>query len=218
MILRLLRGLLKKSQSPAQQNQFDRWFACKGDRTLRVEYDLNSESVVFDLGGFEGDWSSDIFSRYCCKIFIFEPVPAYATNIEKRFSRNPGITIYPIGLSSESILSNLSICADASSIYKKEGRQIKISLVNAMDFIREHGVSHIDLMKINIEGGEYDLLECLIENNFVYNIGNIQVQFHDFIPSAKKRLAEIQKQLKKTHYLTYEFPFVWENWCKRDKS
>ena len=72
----------------------------------------------------------------------------------------------------------------------------------------------IDLMKINIEGAEYDLLEHLIENKFVENIKDIQVQFHDFVPNAEARMKNIQAGLSKTHYLTYQYPFVWENWRK----
>ncbi len=25
----------------------------------------------------------------------------------------------------------------------------------------------------------------------------------------------IQEQLQQTHSLTYQFPFVWENWCRK---
>jgi len=67
-------------------------------------------------------------------------------------------------------------------------------------------------MKINIEGSEYDLLEHLLETNYVKIIKNIQVQFHDFVPNAEKRMKRIQEKLQKTHYLTYQYPFVWENW------
>lgn len=67
-------------------------------------------------------------------------------------------------------------------------------------------------MKINIEGGEYDLLEHLIVSGFVRNIDNIQVQFHDFVDDAEHRMAVIHKNLAKTHRLSYQYPLVWENW------
>jgi hypothetical protein len=40
--------------------------------------------MVFDVGGYEGQWSSDIFSKYVCHIHIFEPVPEYAEQIASR--------------------------------------------------------------------------------------------------------------------------------------
>ena len=67
-------------------------------------------------------------------------------------------------------------------------------------------------MKINIEGGEYDLLEDFIQSGEIKKIINIQVQFHYFITGAKTRMRKIQKSLRKTHVLTYQYPFIWENW------
>ena len=68
------------------------------------------------------------------------------------------------------------------------------------------------MIKVNIEGGEYDLLEFLIDSNYIEIIDNIQVQFHDFIPDAEERMKNIHKKLEKTHFLTWQYPFVWENW------
>ena len=46
------------------------WYQENQDDTLRVDYDLNSNSLVFDLGGYKGDWSDEIAARYCCNIYI----------------------------------------------------------------------------------------------------------------------------------------------------
>ena len=81
--------------------------------------------------------------------------------------------------------------------------------------MRQNKIERIDLMKMNIEGGEYDLLDHLIETGFIRNIENIQVQFHDFVPEAKQRMMKIQKELSKTHRLTYQYIFVWENWRRK---
>lgn len=200
--------------SPAKK-RFTPWFRDNGDKTLRMEYGLNEKSVVFDLGGFEGQWASDIFSRYCCWIHIFEPVEEFALNIEKRFARNNKILVHKFGLSNENTEARISVEQDGSSTFKggKNGRDIR--LVKAVDFMRENHITHIDLMKINIEGGEYDLLDHLIETGFIKDIDNIQVQFHDFVPNAEQRMTIIQEKLNNTHELTYQYPFVWENWAIR---
>lgn len=67
-------------------------------------------------------------------------------------------------------------------------------------------------MKINIEGAEYDLMEWIISEGLVKKIENIQIQFHDFIENAEARMVNIQNLLGRTHYLTYLYRFVWENW------
>jgi hypothetical protein len=70
----------------------------------------------------------------------------------------------------------------------------------------------IDLLKINIEGGEYELLEHIIEKTLQNKIRNIQVQFHTWIENCEDRRKNIQDILRKTHKLTYNYDFVWENW------
>jgi hypothetical protein len=70
----------------------------------------------------------------------------------------------------------------------------------------------IDLMKINIEGGEYDLLERLIETNMISRIKNIQVQFHDVAPDSLSRMLAIQTSLLKTHSNIFNYKFVWDSY------
>lgn len=79
-----------------------------------------------------------------------------------------------------------------------------------------NNINTIDLMKINIEGGEYELIEHFIEKEFIKEIRDIQVQFHGFVPDAGVRMKKIQEELKKTHFLTYQYEFVWENWRRKD--
>ena len=56
------------------------------------------------------------------------------------------------------------------------------------------------------------LLEHLIDIGAVGQIRDLQIQFHDFVPEAKKRMAEIRSALSRTHEPTYQYEFVWENW------
>ena len=73
----------------------------------------------------------------------------------------------------------------------------------------------IDLMSINIEGGEYELLDRIIEIGMINNIVNIQVQFHQWYPSYKQSdllRKSLQDRLSITHKLTYCYDFVWEDW------
>ena len=149
---------------------------------------------------------------YCCSIHVFEPVEEFADKIIKRFSKNKKIIVHKFGLSNKNKKDKIFLDDDASSIFKKKGESRDIVLVRAVDFMRENDIQSIDLIKINIEGGEYDLLEHLIDEGFVRNIKNIQAQFHDFVPNAEQRMVGIQQKLARTHSLSYQYPFVWENW------
>jgi len=160
---------------------------------LRYQYNLNENSIVFDLGGYEGEWARGIYARYSCNIFIFEPVREYAKNLINNFAPNKKISVYNFGLSSATCDADIFINNNSSSTYIRQKHGEKIKLIKASEFIKENGITKIDLMKINIEGGEYDLLEHLIESGEIKKIKNIQVQFHDFVPNAKERMKNIQK-------------------------
>ncbi len=219
LILRLLKKIIflcnfiiSKYFQTEKQIVLHQWLNANRDKFLRLEYDLDEDSLVFDIGGYEGQWASDIFSKYSCRIYVFEPIPEYANNIEKRFSRNEKIRIFKFGLGNSTKNAKISLNNDRSS-FLKGGKEYRNSqIVRAVNFIKEHDINEIDLMKINIEGGEYDLLEDLINSGEITKINNIQIQFHDFIANAETRMIKIQKMLRKTHYLTYQYKFIWENW------
>lgn len=189
------------------------WIRADGDKTLRVNYDtLNEKSVVFDVGGYKGQWASDIFSKYRCTIHIFEPVTFFSHEIKKRFIKNKKIIVHDFGLSNNTCKTYISIGGDASSIYKTGKSIQKVKQEDIIYFLHRNKIKKIDLMKINIEGGEYDFLERLLQADYIKNIENIQIQFHDFVKNADARMLNIQKSLSKTHNLTWRYPFVWENW------
>jgi FkbM family methyltransferase len=193
------------------RESLQRWFDDKGDEIHRINYDLDESSIVFDLGGYLGEWSEKIFNKYGCKIFIFEPVKKYYDEINNKFN-NDKIKTFKLGLSDKD--SNVDVYDDGaqSSVYLKSGQKENINLVDYNNFINKNNIGVIDLMKINIEGSEFDLLEYIIKNNLHLKIKNIQVQFHKMFSDSESRRDKIRKELSKTHKLTYDYKFVWENW------
>lgn len=194
------------------------WLTDNGDKTLRLNYGLSSDDIVLDVGGYEGQWASDIFSRYVCLIHIFEPVPYYADMIESRFSRNNFIKLHKVALGRVDDEIEFSIAGDASSSVILGDQTVKAHVVAFSDWYKKNNLTKIALMKINIEGGEYELLEHLIETGLIDKIKNLQVQFHNFFPDAERRMFVIQQHLEKTHQLTYQYKFVWENWTRREQN
>jgi FkbM family methyltransferase len=192
-----------------------RWKLRRGDSNLRVQYDLDPKSVVFDVGAYRGDWVHDIASRYDCHIHAFEPISAYCDEIRRRFGANPKIVINNTGLAGKTAKHLISIDEAGSSVVKLGGKTAEIQLIDIAEYVGEHGIDRIDLLKMNIEGGEYELLERMHEIDLVRRCTDIQIQFHDFVPDAEKRREEARAKLRKTHDLTYDYPFIWENWHLR---
>lgn len=191
-----------------------KWILDQGDNTLRLEYDLTPESIVFDLGGYQGDFADAIYKRYRCNIYIFEPVSSFYEGICQKFCDNPKIKVFNFGLSNKEETIEINLSGDGSSVFKDTNVKDIIELRDIVLFLEKQNIPKIDLMKINIEGGEFLVLPELIKSSFILKISNLQVQFHEFIDGSEEKRNEIREFLKKTHYLTYDYWFVWENWKK----
>lgn len=194
-----------------------RWSDDQGEWTLRVNYNLSTDSIVFDLGGYDGKWSQRIYDRYKCKIYIFEPVDDFYNIIKNLFINNNNIFVYNDGAGGKNEFVDIYMSENSTSVFdcKNNNDKKTISIKKLSEFIDEQKIKNIDLLKINIEGMEYDLLDDLIFSDKLSLFEDIQIQFHDFVPNATERRNSIRESLSKTHYLTYDYEFIWENWKRK---
>lgn len=181
---------------------------------LRYDYDLNENSIVIDLGGHHGVFSSVIYEKFKCKVHCFEPVTMLYEVCNKKFENNDKVKVHKTGLSSKNEYVDFHIAGEASSIHVGTVvGETNVLLKKIDDFLLEEKIDFVDLIKINIEGAEYDLLEHILNNNLITKFKNLQIQFHDNVfPGWEIKYKFIKENLKLTHHLTYEFEFKFENW------
>lgn len=193
------------------EKMVQKWFADGGDERFRYSYNLSLNSVAFDVGAYQGNWARKIYDTYHCSIFAFEPVQAFYSTAASDIRYN-AIRWLNFGLGDKNLETEIVISADGSSVFKEGDQRETIKIKSFGNVIKYFGISKIDLLKINIEGGEYNLLDHILSNNFQSMIQDIQVQFHINVPDYENRRELIRTNLLKTHYLTYDYAFVWENW------
>ncbi len=218
----LTRRIKKNLQikSDKQVQLLEKWYKDDPHNLKKTTFsNLSESSIVIDLGGYEGQWTSDIYSRYNCTIFIFEPVSAYANLIKHRFIQNSKIHVFDYGLASSAQKVPISIDEFASSIVnsKLESKNTEIiELIDFREFMVQKKINSIDLIKINIEGAEYDLLEYILDKNIINNIQTLLIQFHNFSKDASIKMQRIQERMSITHEQVYDYPFIWNCWEKRN--
>jgi FkbM family methyltransferase len=198
-------------------SEIERWFSDSGDVYRRLNYpEMDNNSLVMDLGGYIGNFTESIYSRYNCKVMVFEPVNRYYNICNYKFENNDKIEVYKYGLSGVDQKCTISVTGDISSTFvniESDCEKEIITIKSIGDFFEENSIEKVDLIKINIEGGEYDLLDYLISNpEILKKIKNIQVQYHIFIDDHEKRRSLINSELEKTHERTWNYEWVWENW------
>jgi len=112
-------------------------------------------------------------------------------------------------------IRKISVAGDGSSVLRDGPNSIDIIIESFSNWARSSRATHIDLFKVNIEGAEFALLAHLIETGLIAYIENLQIQFHDFVDDADRRMRMLTRQLRKTHLPTYRYRYVWENWRRR---
>lgn len=201
-----------------RQRRERRWYADDGDRTRRLDYPLGPDATVLDIGAYDGAWAAGVLAKFGAEIEIFEPVPAFVARIRERFAHNPRVRIHEYGLASADREESISLEEGGSSTViagPEASERQTITLRNAAAVLRDLGRDSYDLVKINIEGGEYELLDHLLNEDLVRRFRFLQIQFHPDAPSAERRREAIEEGLARTHDLQWRYPWVWESWALR---
>tara|TARA_Y100000034_G_scaffold106700_1_gene135606 strand:- start:3526 stop:4131 length:606 start_codon:yes stop_codon:yes gene_type:complete len=196
--------------------EVDRFFADGGDDALLFNYDLDSDSIVFDIGGHEGALTAGMYKKFGCNVCVYEPIAEFYRNLSLRFLGVEKIKVFNYGVGCKDEQIRFNMWGESTSAFDRSDKHqgpIEIAEVKSFATVfRESNLNMIDVCSINIEGGEYGLLSHIIDENLSPQIRNFQIQFHDFIPNAPKKRKEIQNMLSATHKMTFSYDFVWENW------
>ena len=158
---------------------------------------LNTESIVLDIGANTGEVTDYIFRKYKCNIYAYEPNPACYNHMINKYSKIDKIIINNCAISNFNGNDFLYFHYDAKgnndiryiqgATLRKEkdnidiNKKIKVKIQNIKDILSSF--NNIDLIKIDIEGSEYDILPELIKNK--NKIGIVLCEMHGN-PNGKK--------------------------------
>jgi len=167
-------------------------------------------SIIVDGGANVGDYAL-IINKIIpgCKIFSFEPVDS---TFQKLLDNKKGIdNIIPIkkGLFKENCSSEINLfnSNEHSSLYDiqrlENGSNQKsiIELVRGDDFMEENKIDSIDLLKLDIEGAEYDALLGFEKSIMNGKIKAIQFEYGYINISTKKLLVDYYDFFEARNYI-----------------
>jgi FkbM family methyltransferase len=197
---------------------FYRWCGAVNTNSLLLyEADIDSNSIVIDAGAYTGEWAQEILDRYNPTIHAFEPDPRNYKQLQKKADTDSRLISYEFGLGDKNETVRMTLEFLGSTIYsdssdRREAPSTEVKIEDIADTWKSQGFGHVDLMKINIEGAEFPLLERMIEVGLLKNVGCFMIQFHEWHPGAYRRRRKIRKALSETHELDWDYHFVWEKW------
>ena len=118
--------------------------------------------VIFDVGANTGQ-SSVEFSRWLkiAQVYAFEPSPSSFKKLASNVKSFRGISIQNIALGAKSGMLTLSNDFESSMnkvVSKQSSNTIDVEVSTVDKFIGENAISHIDFLKIDVEGFELEVL------------------------------------------------------------
>jgi FkbM family methyltransferase len=153
-----------------------------------VPRDLRADSIIYSGGvGEDITFEQELIRRYGVKIHIFDPSPVAARTISLANSKD--LLFKPVGLAASSAAKfSVGGGSDSSTWLKAGGSNTggsnTLPCTSLPEEMMKNGHNFIDLLKIDIEGFEYEVLEsCFAEN---IQIRQLCVEFHDFFPEIPK--------------------------------
>ncbi len=205
------RNKIKKNY-PGSLGDF---FKDGGNSLIYKKLDLNSQSVVIDGGGYEGEFIDNVLINFGSEVESYEPLEREFKNLNKKYINNDKVKIYNYAIFSKSADLYLNQEGISSYIVKdKHGKDtIKINAIDIVEIINKK--KKIDLLKLNVEGAEYDILNRIIESNNLSNIKSFLIQYHKSIKNSVELRTEIRSEFKKNNFIeVFNYDFVWEYWKK----
>jgi FkbM family methyltransferase len=153
---------------------------------------LNDEIVIVDLGSCRGEFVDEMDKLFKVKKAIL--VEANPTNF-KTLKNKENYILYNKAISDTSN-QTIEFYEDVNSPYNGSkffnyfnGVKHQIQTISLEDIIEENNISYIDILKVDIEGSEYDIMPNISDDTYS-KIKQITIEFHDFIDVDLKAKTE----------------------------
>jgi FkbM family methyltransferase len=145
---------------------------------------VTKDSIVIDLGANRGAFTDEMVEAFRCDVVLVEPNPEFLHDLEK-----PGRRVFSLAIgATDGIVSfNIANNSEGSSVLPLPSESqfgatlreaITVPSMSLRTFVEQLDVTHIDVLKLDIEGAETAALASL-SDEMLMRIGQITVEFHD---------------------------------------
>lgn len=146
---------------------------------------LGAEPRVLSAGvGHDISFEKELATYLGARILLFDPSPTGAETMSKSENRHTNIEYLPLGIAGEDGARSFSAPANAEegSFWigaEPADRRVLFQCRSISSICAERGWQSVDLIKLDIEGFEYDALKDLLRSGVVVN--QLCVEFHHFM-------------------------------------
>jgi FkbM family methyltransferase len=190
---RMFYGALSRRGYPLMElgSRANPWFLCPTG--------LGAQSIVYSGGvGRDITFEHALVKNYGCNIVLFDPSPTGRATMSLPENKIPQFNFHPLALAGQCGTLNLSrpLCDEDGSWFKtsKGGTDLEVCCVDLASLMEKNGHRHIDLLKIDIEGAEYEVIEDFLRRQIP--IRQVLVEFHNKLLPGIHRKQTVRAILK----------------------
>ena len=193
-----------------------KWFLFNRDKLI-FDIELKQEGLVLDIGSYLGEYTKRVLGKNPKMTFwLYEPIPSYFNACVNKFKNRENVVVYQTAVSADGRDFQMQIDGLRSrqgSNASSEGVPVdSVSIQEIFD-----SVSEIELLKMNIEGMEYECLEQLIHSNSLTKSKYLLIQFHNFEKESKNRRNALRMDIARDFNNIYTFEWIWELWIRKEE-
>jgi len=182
---------------------------------------LPEQPVVYSFGvGRNIDWDLEMVHRHDAELHAFDPTPRSVTWIQDQ-ELPAGLTFHPIGLGNHDGEIGFYIPRKAHKVNyssvkapSPDAEQVLCPVKTLATICSELGHTRVDILKMDIEGGEMDALPDVLESGIF--VGQLLAEFHYHYPAIGwDPFLDVVSELRRHGYRIfhisergYEFSFV----------
>jgi FkbM family methyltransferase len=139
---------------------------------------LNAQSIVYSFGvGEDISFDLELIRQHKCPVYAFDPTPRSIAWVKNQFLP-PEFHLQEYGIAAYDGSANFFPPENPAHIshtmLQKDGAAISVPVKRLKTIMNELGHNHIDLLKMDIEGAEYPVLEDILD----LPIKQLLVEFH----------------------------------------
>lgn len=187
-----------------------RSIASEIEHTYRLQ-DLTFQpgDVIIDIGAHVGVVSCYLAKKWPeTRIYAFEPVPANYDRLERNLRVNGCVNVMPINAAVVDTWRQLRLCGDPNvntgsySAYSGgpwSEATVDVTTDRLPDFLDRTSIGQIALLKLDCEGGEYQILQSIADRLFTINTLIMEVHENAALKaqfgSGARLIADMERQI-----------------------